>query len=238
MRDGTMLRIGAVSAFLGAVLGVASLILHPRVGELNYGKFGYEEEFLQNIADHQEWVTVHLAVLLAALLFMAALVALQRSITIEPAASWAELGFLSGLLGTGIIVANIALDGLALKVVADAWADSPPDEKLTFFRIGNSMVEIALALFSIWVIVFWGITFMLYGLAVSFSRVYPKWLGWIALAAGSGGLVIGLFHAFDGPSVLVSNVLFSIVAVVLILWMLAMGGLMWKSSASAGPREA
>ena len=238
MRDGTMLRIGAVSALLGAILGAASLILHPRVGELNYGKFGYEEEFLQNIADHQEWVTVHLAVLFAAMLFMGTLVALQRSITAEPAASWAELGFLSALLGTGIITANIALDGLALKVVADAWADAPADERLTFFRIGNSMVEIALALFSIWLIVFWGITFMLYGLAVSLSRVYPKWLGWIALAAGSGGLVIGLFHSFDGPSILVSNVLFSIVAVTLILWMLAMGGYMWIRSVPGDSAEA
>jgi hypothetical protein len=234
MQDRTLLRIGSVMAIAGALLAVASLILHPRVGELNYGKFGYEEEFLQNIADHQEWVTVHLAVLFAALFMAGALFAIQRSITTEPAAAWAQLGFLSALLGTGIIVANIAVDGLALKVVADAWADAPSDERITFFRIGNSMVEIALALFSVWLIVFWGLTFMLYGLAVAVSTAYPKWLGWIAATAGSAGLVIGLFHSFDGPSILVSNVLFSIVAVVLIVWMVLMAAVMWRKTAAAG----
>ena len=217
---------------VGAILAVIMLILHPRVAELDYGDFGYSEAFLQNIADSPEWVGVHIGILLTALLLTGALLGLSRSITQEPGTSWAQLGYLSALLGTGIIVANMAVDGLALKVVADAWEVAPPEERITFFRIGNSMVEIALALFSIWIIVFWGVTFILYGIAISLSNAYPKWLGWIALAAGIGGLVVGLIQSLNGPTALVSNVLFGTVSVVLTLWLFVMGALMWRLSAT------
>ena len=101
---------------VGAILAVIMLILHPRVAELDYGDFGYSEAFLQNIADSPEWVGVHIGILLTALLLTGALLGLSRSITQEPGTSWAQLGYLSALLGTGIIVANMAVDGLALKV--------------------------------------------------------------------------------------------------------------------------
>lgn len=233
MPDRTIVRIGSVLAIVGAILGIIVLILHARVGELEYGDFGYSEASLQNIADSPEWVGVHLGILCAALLLTGALLGLYRSITTEPGKSWAQLGFTAALLGGGLIAANMAVDGLALKVVADAWDSGPPEERYTFFRIGNSMAEIALALFSIWIIVFWGLTFVLYGLAVSLSDVYPKWLGWGASVVGTVGIVIGVVQAFNGPSTLVSNVLFGVVAVLLTVWLLVIGGLMWRNSAGS-----
>jgi hypothetical protein len=41
------------------------------------------------------------------------------------------------------------------------------------------------ALAALFNILFAGVTFILYGLAVAWSRTYPRWLGWIVVLAGA-----------------------------------------------------
>jgi hypothetical protein len=78
-------------------------------------------------------------------------------------------------------------------------------------------------LFSFLIFIFWGGTFILYGLAVALSDVYPKWLGWVALVVGTEGALIGLVQALQWPSVLVTIVLFVVVSILLTIWLLVMG---------------
>ena len=65
----------------------------------------------------------------------------------------------------------------------------------------------------------------LYGLAVALSDVYPKWLGWAAL--------IGLGEAFSGHSTVLTNILFPMASILLTMWMLVMGVLMWRRAGAA-----
>lgn len=83
--DRTLLRIGSAFAVVGSVIAIVAIILHPKIGELDYGDFGYEESFLQTIADSPEWEIVHILVLFSALLFTGALLAVRRSSGANPA---------------------------------------------------------------------------------------------------------------------------------------------------------
>jgi hypothetical protein len=47
----------------------------------------------------------------------------------------------------------------------------------------NETINFARA--SLFNLVFAGVTFILFGLAVALSDVYPRWLGWVVLVAGS-----------------------------------------------------
>ncbi len=109
-------------------------------------------------------------------------------------------------------------------------ADATPEAKGNFFNIANSLVEISLSLFALWIAIFWGLTFILYGLAISLSEVYPKWLGWIAVVVGIGAAVLGVIHSHEGASMVLSNIYFGVVSILLTIWVLVLGVLMgWRA---------
>jgi hypothetical protein len=126
----------------------------------------------------------------------------------------------------------MATDGITVKVLADAWAKAPATEKAAAFSVAHALAQINVAVFSVWVIEFFGVTIILYGLAVLTSSVYPKWLGWVAVLAGIGSALIGLNQAYKGPSTLVTNVLFPIFSIIITIWVLVMGILLWRKAGS------
>ena len=225
MPERTLLRIGAVSAIIGAVLGIVVNLLHPRGAEI-----GNTKAHLQEIADSGIFLGDHIGILVAFLLIVGGLVALYRSITSGRGAAFARLGFAVALASTALIGVTIATDGIAIKAVADTWASS---QDPALFQAAYVLEQINLGIFSIVIFVFFGVTFILYGLAVALSDVYPKWLGWAALVVGIVAAVLGLIQAYEGPSTLVTNVLFPIASILLTVWVLVMGILMWRRAGAA-----
>ena len=73
-------------------------------------------------------------------------------------------------------------------------------------------------------------TFILYGVAVVLSDVYPKWLGWVAVGGGLGSSLLGLHIGYHGASSLVFNILFPIFSILLTAWIFMMGVLLWRKS--------
>ena len=82
---------------------------------------------------------------------------------------------------------------------------------------------------------FFGLTFILYGLAVRAGDRYPQPLGWVAVVAGVGAVAVGLVHAVTGPSFVTVSV-FPALAAVLSLWLLVIGLLLWRQTGTTGGR--
>lgn len=76
---------------------------------------------------------------------------------------------------------------------------------------------------------FHGMPFILFGLAVVFSGHYPAWLGWVGAAGGSGSLILGTMMFLGMPEM--AYVAF---AIVVSIWMVAMGVLMWRRADATG----
>jgi hypothetical protein len=74
------------------------------------------------------------------------------------------------------------------------------DEKATALGLVHVNETINFALASLFNFVFAAVTFILFGLAVALSNLYPRWPGWVAFVAGIASIVAGLIQAYvDEP---------------------------------------
>ena len=114
----------------------------------------------------------------------------------------ARFGLASAVLATAALTMLQAVDGVALKWAVDNWVSAAADQKAAAFAAAElaRWSEYALQSYSN---ILLGLTFILYGLAMAWGTVYPRWIGWVA--AGSGvawivhGLMVPYIGLFDSP---------------------------------------
>lgn len=223
-----LLRIGSLSLMAGALLAVTFNLLHPRTAGV-----ADVETVLRMIADSAAWDLIHAALLLGVLLIVAGLVAVEQSIEGEPGAAWARLGRTGALLSGAVYLVLSAVDGRARKVMAESWLHAPPPERPAAFRASEGLEMVNFGLFSVFGVVFFGLTFILFGLAIAKSDVYPRFLGWVGLIGGLVSFFVGSAHLLRGPSVLMTNILFTVFSLILTAWLLVVGALLWRRASGA-----
>src|SRR5215210_62490 len=222
-REQAFLRIGAVCAILGTVLSVAA-----GTGFENLTNESSIEPILRYIASRSSWYwpAVHLGFILGALLWVGALTALASSLT--RGAGWAlgQWGAVSIVVGAAIHVVDSSINGFGLAALADAWVAAPASEQADLLLAGDTLLQLLGGTWTAVVSYFHGMPFVLFGLAVVYSRRYPAWPGWIGVVGGFGSLVVGMMM-FLGAG-FVPERLFIVFALVVSVFMLVMGFLMWR----------
>ena len=113
--DRTLIRLGAVSAVLGVVVLIGGNAIHGGDDPANLAVS------LPQYAANGNWVVAHILQFLGFLLILGGLVALHRSIPAEPGAALARMGLVTALVAVGVYGANQAVDGIAIKFVAEEW---------------------------------------------------------------------------------------------------------------------
>ena len=228
MDEKYMMRIGAVSGIVGAVVFAVGNMLHARSDDIEV----YAEQ-IKAVAESDIWITVHLLFFVGAVLMAVFLIALHRTMLDGLAGALSRLGYFGTLASTGVITVAVGLDGMASKAIHDAWAAAPDSEKATALRVAEAMEEMDVGIFSAWIILFFGATFIAYGLAVATSDNFPKWLGWVAVVLGLISLAVGFYQAYDGLSVFITNYAFAGTATLLTVWVLVMAILMARKTMRA-----
>jgi Domain of unknown function (DUF4386) len=213
-------RIGSVAGVVGALLGMVGNLVHPATPTDD------PEGVARAIAGSGLWVADHLVIVVGLILMLGALVAIAHSIQGGLPGALARLGSVAAVAGVTVGLVLVTLDGLAAKQIAEAWATAPPDEQAAALRLVVAEETINFALAALFNILFAGVTFILYGLAVAWSRVYPRWLGWVVAIAGLGSVVAGLVQAAAGESTTVTRVLTIIFPTVITLWLVGMSMLL------------
>jgi len=198
--DAALFRMGAISMVLGLLLGIGVSPFHGGTPPEDL------QAVLPQIAANDYWVVVHLAQFVGDVLMLFGFVALYRSI-IEGAstgasAALARMGIVVAVVAEGVYAVNLAVDGIANKFVAQEWVSAAPAEKADAFRLADAVRHIEIGTSSLWALS-WGITLLLFGLALALGRAYPRFLGWIAIAVGASQVVSALslaYNGFPGPS--------------------------------------
>lgn len=221
-----ILKIGSVAGSAGALVGMVGNLLHPAT------PIGDAEGVANTIATSEIWVIDHLAIVIALIMMLGGLVAISRSIEGGVAGAVAKLAYVAAVSGATVGLILVTLDGLAAKHLATAWAEAPPEEAAIALRLVAAEETINFALASLFNILFAGVTFGLYGIAVVLSRIYPRWLGWVVVVAGGGSVVAGLIQAAAGTPTPVTRVLTIIFPTIITLWLAVMGVLVWRRAAS------
>ena len=210
-------RLGGGAAIVGAILaGVGNLVhpvtpMHDQVGVARV------------MADSDIWVAVHLAIVVGILLMLGGLVAVYDSIRGGLAGALARFGLFAGVAGVTIGLVLVILDGVAAPQLAQEWAAAPPGDQAVALGLVHANETINFALASLFNLVFAGATFILFGLAVALSNVYPRWLGWVVLIAGGGSIAAGLIQAFIGEPTDASRGITIAGPTVITLWTLVVG---------------
>jgi hypothetical protein len=228
MGEPTLLRLGSVLLVVGALAAVVVNVMHPRASD--YQALALVQ--LVAATDNGLWIGVHIGILFAVLLVVGGQLALARSFTGERAAAFGRLGAGTALLSAAIFAVGVATDGFAQKGLADAWAAAPAADKAGALGAVLAVVALSGALFTLSIIVTFGLTSLLFGLAIASDETYPRWLGWIGVFLGVAATLIGVAIAYQGPSVLVSVVLFTSVSLAVTMWLLVLGVLLWRRAAA------
>ncbi|MEJ7803626.1 MAG: hypothetical protein WKH68_09700, partial [Candidatus Limnocylindria bacterium] len=187
----------------------------------------------------QGWTIIHLVIVLGLILMLGGLVAIRQSIRGPFAAALARLGYVSAIAGVAVGLVLVTLDGVAAKQLADAWAEAPAAEQAAALRILTAEETMNFALAALFNILFAGVTFILYGLAVAFSDVFPRWLGWPVVVAGIGSIAVGLIQAQVGESTGISRIASIVFPTIITLWVAALGiMLMRRATHDSAPHAA
>src|SRR5262249_31306417 len=221
-------RTGALCAISGSLLLFVGTYLHPMGADPNDAVAAFTE-----YAADRLWVASHLTQLAGVALMVVALLLLMRQFESGNAAGWARIA--SGLAVASLAVAAAlqAVDGIALKAMVNTWAGASPAQKEGVFHAAFAVRQIEVGLASMLSLSF-GITAAVSGVAVLVDRMYPTWLGALAIMGGGPTAVAGLVIAytrFSGLAMLVHMPANS----VLVVWMLTVGGVLWRRE--PGPRQ-
>jgi hypothetical protein len=225
-----LLRIGAVLAIAGPILLILSGIPH---GDLPTNEPGLVDEVtaLRYVADHQTWLPIHMATVVAGLLWVGAFVALAGTLT--PGAARVAGWFLlpSAVVGGVFAAFDYLVDGYALKVLADQWAAASGPEEEAMVRMADTGIWLLTGVAQGEVIVMFGLTFLLAGVAVVLDGRYPRLFGVIGAVAGGAVLLSGLARIAGldlSPSEGVDFLFFLVIVPVDTVWLLTLGVLMWR----------
>ncbi len=213
-------RIGAIGAMSGAVLLVVGTYLHPSKADPNDAARAFAE-----YAADQLWVATHLIQFLGVVLMVGALVLLSRRMANGLAAHWAHLGMAGAIGSLAVTTALQAVDGVALKVMVDTWAAAPKDEQAMLFQAAFAVRQVEVGLASLTSVLF-GVTVVVYGIALVVDRRFPKWLGVLGIAGGVPLLVAGALVAHTGFSG-VAMAISMPSSMLLLVWMISVGMSMW-----------
>jgi hypothetical protein len=224
--QGWILRIGSVAGIAGALLGMVGNLAHPTTPAASRDPEG----LARAIADSGSWVPDHLLILLGLIGMLGGLAAIAHSIRGGLPEALAQLGSIAAAAGATVGLLLLGIDGVAAKHLAQAPAAAPPTEQAAALHALLAEEAINFALGSLFYILFAGVTFVLLGLAVAWSRAYPRWLGWTAVVAGAGSLVVGLVQAQVGETNAVTRIPSIIFPTVITLWLVWMGALLLRKA--------
>jgi hypothetical protein len=214
-------RIGAACAITGSVLLFVGTYFHPMSADPNEAVAAFTEY----AADHL-WVASHLMQLMGVALGVAALLFLARQLESVSGTAWARITAGGAIASLAVTAALQAVDGIALKIMVDAWAAAPAAQKETAFLAAFAVRQMEIGLASVLGLLF-GLTVTVYGVALLVDGTYPKWMSRLAIIGGMSITGAGVVMAYTGFSKLAMAINLP-ASSILLLWMLTLGVLMWR----------
>lgn len=207
----SVLRVGAALAMLGAVLGIVFNVLHPRGDE-----FTVAEE-LRLASEEGIWLFDHYILGWVIGIGLLTFIVIGRSFSSEPSASWGRVASLFGVGAAAIGFVTITVDGFAMNQAAEAGGAS-----------AEAVGYVGQALFLATIGALFGVTPIVFGVAILSGDDYPAWLGWLAVLAGLLGIVAATIIFFDGFSTGTINGLFVPASLLFSLWGGLAGYWLWQ----------
>ena len=189
-----LFKVGASLFLLAGPLGGLGQALHPRPNpEIPLA-------VIEAVASSAIWIPIHVASMLSVVLTLGGLVALSRSLSTQPERGLARLGLMAAVIGAAITLVALAVEGVALKRIADTWAASSGTDRGVMTAVAVAVEELVLPLQALNTLAWFGAPFVAFGLSVVYSSGYPSRMGWIAVVSGGICIVLGVVQLLSGSA--------------------------------------
>jgi hypothetical protein len=195
LADNRLYRVGAVATILGVIILLVrqtTELMHPMGHPGNT-----PEDAAASFADyaaHEHWVAAHLLEFLGFAFVFGALVVVSWRLRFGRGRGWALLGALGAGVSLSLAAALQAVDGIALKVMVDRWADAPAESRDLLLEGAYAVRQIEGGLQALLFVVL-GLTVFLYGIALVSDEGAPSWLGVMGIAASPLTVATGVVGA-------------------------------------------
>jgi hypothetical protein len=211
----------------GAVTGLIGNALHPHTADLDGAAT------VQAIAGNGAWVAIHLAIIMAILLVIGGLVGLAEEMKGTSGEPLARLGIVAAVLGGSVVTVSSAIDGFVMKALSDASVSATGTDGPLTLSISVAVKDVDFGIWSIGMLAFFGVAFACFGGAVVASRRQSGWFGWIAIVGAAGSAIAALLQIAASGEVQAAETIFFASSLLLTLWALAVGILMWRDEVGA-----
>lgn len=216
-------RLEGAAAISGALLLLFGTMLHPMQADPSDAVAAFTE-----YAADANWVASHLCQFFGIALMFVGLIGVGGAITGEAGEWIARVAVFFAASALALSAALQAVDGVALKTMVDDWFTAPADRNQAAFTAAFAVRQIEIGLAS-FVAMLFGVTAVLYGVAMSWSKQWPRWLGGLGVIGGLGTFTGGVLSATTGFSALQMNVSMPFNLTV-IIWMILAGVILWRQA--------
>lgn len=211
-------RLSGALAIAGAAVAIVANLVWPRTADP-----ADAAAYLRGIAASPSWHALHLVVIGSILIGTGAFVLLERWLRDTKGGRWAQLGQVAVGAAATLGVVVFSLGGYALHAAASTWVMASPEHAPAAFLAASVLLSIDTALFSIWIVLWFGIAFGLFGCALAVSgRVAPV-VGWSMLPVSVAAIALGVVQYHQGYTRLLTDQIFAAVAGAAMLWLLTWG---------------
>jgi hypothetical protein len=117
------------------------------------------------------------------------------------------------------------------------WARAPAAEQPLALALVSTNETLNFGLAGLFNSTSAGVPYILFGLAIALGDPYPRWPGWLAVAAGLGAIGAGLIQTFTGRPTTASLVLTFFGPTVIPAWIFSIGILLARWADRRGASE-
>ena len=195
--------------------------LHPMEADPNVPAAAFTE-----YAADALWVASHLMQLAGVASMVVALLLFADKLESRGGSKVARIAAAGAITSLALAAALQAVDGIALKAMANAWAAAPALQRDGIFHAAFAVRQLEIGLASMFSLSM-GFTATVFGVALITDHAYPKWFACLAIIGGLPTAVGGIAIAYTGFSGLSMTITMP-ANILLLFWMLVLGGFMWR----------
>jgi hypothetical protein len=187
-------RLAAWLLFAGVLVSLVAGLFHAESGDANDHVASFAAYAASGI-----WTFVHLGQFVGMALLIAGLFVLLPAVVVRPGllAVTARFGALAAATALALYGALQAVDGVALKHAADAWAAAPAPEEPARFATAEGIrwLEWGMRSYQSFML---GTALVLFGIVIAATRQVSRVIGYLMVLSGVAYLVQGWIIGAEG----------------------------------------
>lgn len=232
MNDRALFRTSGLAIMIGAVAGAVFNLMHPRDFDFD----NLAESVLSSVGKTSAWSPIHIGLVFAVVLGLLGLTGLYRSIGGHFGAALARLGLVAAIVGAALLLVALAIDGVGMQSAADSLAGSS-SERTFAVATAKTLTAASAGFLSVGIMIYFGLGFGLFSMAIAYGEGYPKWLGWLGVLGALVALWGGSLYFYDAR--MTESTLNIIVAASLYLTVIGfvLGLLLWRKGSAVQEGE-